>query len=240
MRHKSIPDAQIKDADQGQISAVIATFGVVDHDGDVVEPGAFTDGERVRISAYNHASWHDALPVGRGEIRTTEREAIFDGQFFMANQAARETFEVIKGMGELQEYSWGFDIIEAEAGQLDGADVQFIRKVKTHEVSPVLLGASIGTRTLAVKGKGMKLSDHLDAAIAEVEEITERVADAVAQRAESGQKLAEATLDRAQKLESGIERLREALAIEPRDNDDEAADALVREAARFERLRFNN
>lgn len=72
--------------------------------------------------------------------------------------------------------------------------------------------------------KGLQLKDHIDSVKAEVEEVTTRVADAVAQRAENGQRLAEATLESAEGLESGIQRLREALAIEPR-NDKPAASA---------------
>lgn len=152
MQHKQLAGIEVKDHDRGELVARIATFNAIDSDGDVVVPGAFTDGEKVRLSAYNHASWGPALPIGRGEIRTTSEEAQFHGQVFMENTQARETFEVIKGMGELQEYSWGFDVLESDHGDFDGEEVQYLRKLKVHEVSPVLLGASVGTRTLAVKG----------------------------------------------------------------------------------------
>lgn len=162
MKRKTLDSVELKQNDDGEytgaISAVIATFNTVDHDGDVVVPGAFTDGQRVRLSAYNHASWAPGhLPVGKGEIRTTETEARFHGNFFLGSTSGRDTFEVVKQMGsELQEYSWGYDVIEADQGQVDGENVQFLRKVEVHEVSPVLLGASIGTRTLGVKAKQME------------------------------------------------------------------------------------
>lgn len=220
MRHKSISGAQIKDADQGQISAVIATFDVADHDGDVVMREAFTEGETVRLSAYNHASWGPGeLPVGKGAIRTTETEAIFDGEFFLGTAAGRDTFEVVKEMGGLQEYSWGFDVITADMGELNGESVQYLRDVKVHEVSPVLLGASIGTRTLAVKSRDMKLTEHIEAVLADVDALTERAADVKAKRQEKGKSLGVESKDLLEKLEPALKELAAVLT------DDEPSNA---------------
>lgn len=241
MKHKAIDGlkVEVKDADQGRLSAVICTFNAIDHDGDVVVPGAFTDGERVRLSAYNHASWGPgALPIGKGAIRTTDTEAIFDGEFFLNTQTGRDTFEIVKQMGDLQEYSWGFDILESDRGQRDGEDVQYLRKVKVHEVSPVLLGASVGTRTLAVKGLDaakpeelvkalldlgaeraaelladgeLKLIDHLTFAKATVAAVTKRLEAVKADRAEKGKDLAEESRESAKDLADELEPITKAL-----------------------------
>lgn len=238
MQHtKALTGLKINDADQGLVTAVFATLNVVDSDGDVTIPGAFTTGERVRISAYNHESWNGALPVGKGIIAEQDGNAILEGEFFLDLPAGRDTFEVVKQMGELQEWSYGFDVLDAAPGQFEGRDVRFLRKLKVYEVSPVLLGAGVGTRTLATKG--LKLSDHIDAALADVDQITTRVADAVAQRAGNGQKLSEATLERAAQLESSIKRLREALAIEPRqEKAGQTLDLDVQLAREHARLRL--
>ncbi|ANN16246.1 hypothetical protein SD37_11720 [Amycolatopsis orientalis] len=151
--HKNLSRVQIKSADKGQVSAVFATFNVVDKDGDVTLPGAFEDGAEVLISSYQHTSWQGALPVGKGVIRTTDKEAILEGQFFMDTTAGRDTFEVVKQIGARQEWSYGFDVIDAESGMFDGQDVMLLKKLKTHEVSPVLVGAGVNTRTLAVKSQ---------------------------------------------------------------------------------------
>lgn len=300
---------KITDATKGQVEAVFATLGVVDSDGDVTVKGAFDDGAEVLISAYNHKSWQDRLPVGKGTIHEVGDEAILKGEFFLTTEAGRETFETVKAVGGLQEWSYSLADVEQERGTKDGAQVNFLKRITVDEVSPVIKGAGVDTRTLAVKGKqldsdlsrrlrdagrerfggddiyvwlddfeldaawavyavesekdatryvqvgytraedgsvelaadesdvqrttsyapkgrGQKLSDHLDSAVADAEAVTSRVADAVAQRAEKGQKLAEATLERAEQLKSQIERLREALAIEPRND---TADAATRE-----------
>lgn len=148
-------ELKVTDADKGEVEAVFSTFNVIDHDGDVLLPGAFEDGAKVRISAYGHRSWWGELPVGRGTIRAEKDRAVLEGQFFLNTDGGRETFEVIKQMGELQEYSYSLDEIETGLvsdlpEELRGAN-RAIRKVKVLEVSPVLAGASIGTQTLSIK-----------------------------------------------------------------------------------------
>lgn len=151
--HKTLTGVEIKDAEKGMVQAVFSSFDVVDSDGDVTLPGAFEEGAPVRISAYGHASWGAALPVGKGVIRTTEKEAVLDGQFFLSTQVGRDTFETVKQMAELQEWSYGFDIMDSEPGERDGEKVRVLKALKVHEVSPVLLGAGVNTRTLAVKSR---------------------------------------------------------------------------------------
>lgn len=148
----------IKDAAKGEVSAVFSTFNVVDKDGDVTLPGAFKDGQEVLISAYGHTSWSGALPVGKGTIRQTATEAIFDGKFFMDTVQGRETFSVIKALGSKGEWSYGFDIVKSSPGRHENRDVRFLEEMDVHEVSPVLLGAGVNTRTLATKGRGAPMS----------------------------------------------------------------------------------
>lgn len=156
MKSKVLSGLKVADETKGTVEAVFATLDVIDADGDVTLKGAFDDGAPVRISAYNHQSWKDALPVGRGTIHETDGEAILKGQFFLETQHGRDHFETVKGMGELQEWSYGYDIVEADKGTKDDQQVQFLKKLKVHEVSPVILGAGVDTRTRAVKGKQLQ------------------------------------------------------------------------------------
>jgi hypothetical protein len=71
----------------------------------------------------------------------------------MGMQHARDCFTVVKEMGDLQEWSYGYDIEQSSRGTENGQDVQYLDKLKVHEVSPVLLGAGIGTETVMAKGK---------------------------------------------------------------------------------------
>lgn len=164
MGHKDLQRLDVKDAEKGIVSAVFSTFNVKDSDGDVTLPGAFDEGAPVVISSYNHTSWGGARPVGKGTIRATKSEAILDGQFFMDTADGRETFAVVKGLAAsgLGEWSYGFEVLDAEAGVYEGEDVMFLKRLKVFEVSPVLRGAGVNTRTLAVKAlmeQGMEAKD---------------------------------------------------------------------------------
>jgi hypothetical protein len=147
--------AEIKDADKGLVQAVFATLEAKDKDGDWTVRGAFGE-QQVRVSAYGHSSWTGELPVGKGRIYEEGDKAVGEFQFFMDTERGREHFAVVKNMGELQEWSYGFDVLET--GELtDELDEKGVRRVlaklRVHEVSPVLLGAGIGTHTLAVKSE---------------------------------------------------------------------------------------
>lgn len=152
MNTKSLTGVKVKDT--GEIEAVFATLNVIDHHKDVTLPGAFTDGAEVRISAFNHASWGHALPVGKGTIHEEGDRAVLRGKFFLDTEAGRETFAVVKAMGELQEWSYGYDTEKMSFGKFMDEDVRFLEKQNVTEVSPVLQGAGIGTRTLVTKGRG--------------------------------------------------------------------------------------
>jgi hypothetical protein len=153
MDSKSLRNVTIKNAAKGEVSAVFSTFNVVDLDGDVTVPGAFKEGQEVVISAYGHTSWQGALPVGKGIIRTTDSEAILEGNFFMDTTAGRDTFAVVKELGPRQQWSYGFDVLDSESGEFGGKSVRFLKSMDTHEVSPTLVGAGINTRTLGVKSR---------------------------------------------------------------------------------------
>jgi hypothetical protein len=154
MDHKSgAGPIEIKSADQGTFSAVFATFGVIDKDGDVTDPGAFTNGAEVLVSSYQHKSWDGALPIGTATIRTTATEAIVDGKFFLDTAAGMDTWTTLKHLGSRQEWSYGFDIEDAAPAVVDGKDVRMLNRMKVHEVSPVLIGAGVNTRTLDIKAR---------------------------------------------------------------------------------------
>jgi len=152
--HKTLRDVVVKSADKGEVSAVFSTFNVIDKDGDVTLPGAIRDGTEVVISAYGHTSHGEMggkLPVGKGVIRTTESEAIMHGRFFLNTTDGRETFEVVKELGPLGEWSYDLTNVKSYLGELDGQRAQFLESISVKEVSPVLIGSGVNTRTLSVK-----------------------------------------------------------------------------------------
>lgn len=143
---------QIKDAVRGEAEAIFATFNTIDHDGDVTVPGAIPDGSEVIISQWGHnAVLSGTLPVGRGVVRTTAKDARVEAKFFLDTTHGREAFEVVRQLGPLTQWSYGYKILDSERGEFHGRRVQFLKSLELFEVSPVARGAGIGTRTVDAK-----------------------------------------------------------------------------------------
>jgi hypothetical protein len=138
------------DGEQGLVQAVFATLNVVDSDGDVTLPGAFGN-QKVRLGAWGHA-WQE-LPVGKGTIGEEGDKAVFDGAFFLDTEAGKEHYLTVKNLAELQEWSYGFRVLDSEVGQFEGKDVRFLKSLQVFEVSPVMQGAGVDTMTVAIKGE---------------------------------------------------------------------------------------
>lgn len=145
---------EIKDAEKGIVEAIIATLGVVDKDEDIIRPDAVPDGAKVSMSSYGHDAVFGDAPVGKGKLQRDGTKLVFSGRVFLATQRGRETFETLKEMGPDQQWSFGFRILGAEVPSEEerkqGAR-RILTKLDAFEVSPVIVGAGVGTRTVGVK-----------------------------------------------------------------------------------------
>lgn len=163
MKETKTLTAQIKQTGEaGEFEAVIATLNVVDKDGDIVMPGCL-DGKTLNILPA-----HDSRHVALGKSTIEERqngdalEAVAVGKFNMDIQAAREwhsalKFDMDKENGpSLQEFSWDLIPTDARPETRDGETVRLLYAVDSKEMSMVLRGASVNTRTLAVKSHSDK------------------------------------------------------------------------------------
>jgi hypothetical protein len=148
-----------EEGDVGTAEVVFATLGVVDKDGDIAFAADFQDGASAKVAPWGH-DW-GSLPTGGATIHVSsntglngEDEMIAKTRFLLKTDQGRNTYETLKGlkdMGVNVEWSYGFDT-EREPFDMNGKLVQRMRSVKVHEVSPVMIGAGVNTRTLAVKG----------------------------------------------------------------------------------------
>jgi hypothetical protein len=96
--------------------------------------------------------------VGKGILRTKGNKVVFQGHYFMTTDRGAEAFRTIKGIGpEDQEWSFGFTVKGAEMPEDEGRKkgaYRILTKLDSFEVSPVIRGAGIGTRTVLVKAAG--------------------------------------------------------------------------------------
>lgn len=139
-----------EDGEKGEFEAVIATLNVKDHDNDVTLPGAFGK-QAILIEPWNHNL--QAPPVGKGVLYERDGEAVVEGRFFLQTESGREHYEVAKELGHDQEWSYTFEIVQAERGVFEGEDVRFLKALDVWGAGQVTRGAGINTRLTSIKEK---------------------------------------------------------------------------------------
>ena len=165
MKYIKVSSKDIKQiGDSGEFEAVIATLNVIDADGDIIMPGAFGDATVSIMPAHNHGS----VPLGKAKMQDRGDEAIAVGQFNLDIQPGKEWHSALKFDLEngksVQEWSFGFRIKDSEEETRDGDPVRILKRLDIIEISPVLRGSGVDTRTLAVKQRfEEQLEQTLDA-----------------------------------------------------------------------------
>lgn len=136
----------------GAFTARIATIGVRDLDGDIIEPGAFGE-QVVKVAGFGH-SW-TRPPVGKGKVYEKGNQALVDGQYNLEMASAQEEYQSVQFLGADGEWSFGFRVLEGAWGKHENRETYFIKKMLVYEVSPVMKGAGIDTQTINAKGEIM-------------------------------------------------------------------------------------
>ena len=149
---------ELKEDDEikGQVKAVFSVFNSLDSDGDVVLPDAvksgFKSGDVPMVWSHK---WD--MPIGKGKIVKDKDKATFNGNFFMDTESGKEAYNLVKSMGDLQQWSFGFRVNDSEYGKFkkdaneDEQEVRYLKDLSVYEVSPVLVGANQETFTMAIK-----------------------------------------------------------------------------------------
>lgn len=139
-----------KISDSGVVEAEFSVFDVVDRDGDIVTSAALQPHNGKEIPMVWAHDWEQ--PVGKGRLVVSDRSAVFAGEFLKTARGT-EAYETVKQMGSLQQWSWGFRVLDDAWEKRDGKSIRLIKSVEPFEVSPVLVGSNPYTSTLAVKGR---------------------------------------------------------------------------------------
>lgn len=220
---------EIKDLDaRGQVEALIATYDIIDKDGDVTVKGFFGEQPASIVTSHN---WGDIM-LGKGVIRDSDEGAIFSGLFNLDDPDAAKLhsklmFDMSHPPAQI-EWSYAFDILEggAEKAIHNGTAVRRLQPLpdgspgaKIFEVSPVLVGAGEGTGTLAVKQEnpeGIKFTDQAAEVMASVQDLIERAEAIRTLRAEQGKHLGSESVDLLTQLDVHLKTLTAVLApVEP-------------------------
>ena len=160
MIHKSIEVSEAKalDAEQGMVEAFTNTMGVVDKDGDIIDPIAF-NGSIAKNLPIPVLAGHDQHTVV-GKVLTARPVHISDNEYKlytvmqmnMETQGGKEAFSNVKG-NFVREWSVGFNVPE-DAIDYEGRGKSQTRRIKDLdwvEVSTVIRGASPATQTISAK-----------------------------------------------------------------------------------------
>ncbi len=147
-------DLEFKADGEGKVSAVFSVFNTLDSDGDVVTPEAIKSGFKSGSVPMVWAHKWD-MPIGKGEIVQDGDKATFEGSFFMDTESGKEAYNLVKAMGDLQQWSFGYRVNDSERGKFKSGDkdvdARYLKDLSVYEVSPVLVGANQDTYTMAIK-----------------------------------------------------------------------------------------
>ena len=152
------------DEETGTVEAVFSVFNEIDSDNDVVLPKSIRSGygDKGVAMVWGH-DWKNI--IGKGKIIQDDDKAVFKGSFNMNTNAGKEAYETVKAMGDLQQWSFGFEVLDSEVGMFskDGGEekeVRYLKDLKVWEVSPVMVGANQNTHTVAVKNAEQEMETN--------------------------------------------------------------------------------
>ncbi len=148
----------------GEISAKVATLGVIDREGDLAEPGFF--GEQTVTILSSHRM--DDLLLGKGTLSELRMDAIFEGRMNLDDPDAEKLHTKLvfdrSNPPPVVEWSYGYKILKGGTRRPDKSSdtekgARRILQPKedgtpgamVKEVSPVLVGAGLGTGTIDLK-----------------------------------------------------------------------------------------
>ena len=175
---KNAPIELKEDGDKRYIEAVFSLFDTIDSDNDVTKANALRSGytgNKVPL-VWNH-DWSKV--IGRGIIETDNQKAVFKG-YFLNTEAGKEAYNTVKEMQDMQQFSYGFQVIKSEKGtHIDSkgeeVPVRVLQDVKVWEVSPVLVGAQQNSFVQALKSglESFEPDEEVDEVDTEFEEVVE-------------------------------------------------------------------
>lgn len=164
--------------EDGSGLAKIATLSAVDHDGDTYAKGAFGE-QQVKVLAGH--SW-DGVPIGKGRVFEKGDEVFAEFKLNLDTDAGKQwhaalKFDLDKANGApLQEWSYGFKVLESVDETRDGKSIRVLKRLEVFEVSPVVKGSGIGTGTVAIKS-GLNFEQQIAAISAQVSDLTKRAGE---------------------------------------------------------------
>ena len=215
---KNAPIELKEDGDTRYIEAVFSLFDVIDSDNDVTKANALRSGytgNKVPL-VWNH-DWSKV--IGRGIIETDNQKAVFKG-YFLNTEAGKEAYETVKAMQDMQQFSYGFQVLKSSKGtHIDSkgqeVPVRILEDVKVWEVSPVLVGAQQNSFVQALKSGLEPVDDEIKAEM-QIESTEPEVSsntDSRISKAQQGLRLGEQAVASLEELKAFTERIEDLASL---------------------------
>jgi HK97 family phage prohead protease len=184
LKRSTIADFKMIGGDDGpgRIEGYANVFNVVDSYGDVTQPGTFQQDLAEFVSGGYLSVDHDwSMKAVIGDIvdaREDERGLWFAAEFYSddESQAMRRKMAERQARGKSLELSIGYYTEEEEIGDYMGQKVNYLRRVRVREVSPVMAAANPASLVTSVKSRADEhgdLAEMAESYLARVQDIRE-------------------------------------------------------------------
>lgn len=140
------------DGPEGRLIAAIVKFDAIDSDQDVILKSAWEPGQLLPIVPSH--DWK-SYAIGEGVTGHADGWGTVEGELFTDTTAGMDWYRSMKRRKSPQQWSFGFEITDAEKGTKDGKNVQFIKGLRLIEASPVLLGAQSESHLIGIKAAAL-------------------------------------------------------------------------------------
>ncbi len=144
---------------EGEFEGYAAVFNLVDHGGDIIEPGAFRKTIRDNRGIFPMTWYHDVRdPIGGVKVKEDDHGLFVKGKLNLEVQSAREKYHLMKQEEPgpvIKGLSFGYDTIKQEFDESGKKPVRRLKELKLYEVAPVLFAMQPHATITDVKKVGL-------------------------------------------------------------------------------------
>lgn len=150
----TVPD----DAPPGYFEGYAAAFGNIDHDGDIIDPGAFRKTVREAKGVFPILWQHDRYaPIGASESMAEDGAGLHMAAVLNPEvQQAREAHALLK-QGAMRGLSIGYRPIKWKTTVEEGVPVRILKEIRLREVSAVTFPANEAATVTGMKARDVLL-----------------------------------------------------------------------------------
>ena len=156
------PGGSVKDIDtKGRvITGYLSSFGNVDHDGDIIEKGAYAKSITERLNSIYFLNQHDwKKPLSKFKTLIEDDKGLYFESMPLPDTSYGNDVIKLYEAGVLNEHSVGFQTVKSDYDK--DKQVRIIKEIKLYEGSVVTLGANSNTPFNGFKSSIKEVDDQI-------------------------------------------------------------------------------